>query len=220
MKNIIGLVRVSTRMQGETRNGLESQRAEIERWASYNGYNLVTILEEVGSGRLPLHDRPVLQAAISMARKLKCQVVVTKEDRCSRDAGVSRELMQKKKLVMSIALGEKADGFVQHIMQGIAEKEASVGSERTKAGLAAAKARGVLLGNRTNLNEAREIAVESIKSKADRFAEKLRPTIERMLRDKMSFKAIAAELNSCGTLTARGGLWYSQTVINLVSRWK
>ena len=140
-------------------------------------------------------------------------------DRCSRDAGIARDLMQKKKLVMSIALGDKADSFVEHIFQGLAEKERSIGSERTKAGLAAAKARGVVLGNRTNLPEAREAAVANIKAKADVFAEKLRPTVERMMRDGMSFKAIARELNMNGTTTARGGEWYSQTLINMVKRW-
>jgi DNA invertase Pin-like site-specific DNA recombinase len=218
--NIIGLCRVSTEEQGESRNGLEAQRKEIEVWASQNGYTIVSMIEEITSGSLSVQDRPVLQSALSLARKMKCKIVVSKVDRISRDAAVIHNLMQKKKVVISVALGEQADSFVEHIYAGLAEKERKMIGERTKAGLAAAKARGVVLGNRTNLPEARNIAVKNIKAKADRFADKLRPTIERMVRDKMSFKAIASELNAGGTTTARGGLWYSQTVINLVSRWK
>jgi DNA invertase Pin-like site-specific DNA recombinase len=160
-----------------------------------------------------------MQAALAMAKKLKTKVVVTKVDRCSRDAGIARDLMQKKKLVVSIALGDKADSFVEHIFQGLAEKERSIGSERTKAGLAAAKARGVILGNRTNIEEARALATATIKAKADNFANRLRPTVERMVNAGMSCKAIAAELNTAGVTTARGGAWHSQTVINLVQRW-
>jgi DNA invertase Pin-like site-specific DNA recombinase len=219
-KSFIGVCRVSTREQGQSKNGLESQRAEIERWAAHNGYSLITIMDEVISGSTPLKDRPVMSMALAMAKKMKAQVVVTKSDRCSRDFDISRELMQKKKLVVAIDLGEDADSFVEIIFSGLAEKERKMIGQRTKAGLAAAKARGVVLGNRTNLPVARELAAAAIKEKADRFAARVRPPIERMVKCGMTYAEIAQELNEQHTPTARGGEWSATSVCRIISRWK
>jgi DNA invertase Pin-like site-specific DNA recombinase len=219
-KSFIGVCRVSTREQGQSKNGLESQRAEIERWAAHNGYNLITIMDEVISGSTPLKDRPVMSMALAMAKKMKAQVVVTKSDRCSRDFDISRELMQKKKLVVAIDLGEDADSFVEIIFSGLAEKERKMIGQRTKAGLAAAKARGVVLGNRTNLPVARELAAAAIKEKADRFAARVRPPIERMVHCGMTYAEIAQEMNEQHIPTARGGEWSATSVCRIISRWK
>jgi DNA invertase Pin-like site-specific DNA recombinase len=219
-KSFIGVCRVSTREQGQSKNGLESQRAEIERWAKHHGYSLITIMDEVISGSTPLKDRPVMSMALAMAKKMKAQVVVTKSDRCSRDFDISRELMQKKKLVVAIDLGEDADSFVEIIFSGLAEKERKMIGQRTKAGLAAAKARGVVLGNRTNLPVARELAAAAIKEKADRFAARVRPPIERMVHCGMTYAEIAQEMNEQHIPTARGGEWSATSVCRIISRWK
>jgi DNA invertase Pin-like site-specific DNA recombinase len=64
MKQLIAYCRVSTEMQGVSRNGLEAQRAEIIRFAEFNGYEIVDIVEESASGKLGLDGRPVLRDAI------------------------------------------------------------------------------------------------------------------------------------------------------------
>jgi DNA invertase Pin-like site-specific DNA recombinase len=128
--------------------------------------------------------------------------------------------MQKKKLVVAIDLGEDADSFVEIIFSGLAEKERKMIGQRTKAGLAAAKARGVVLGNRTNLPVARELAAAAIKEKADRFAARVRPPIERMVKCGMTYAEIAQELNEQHTPTARGGEWSATSVCRIISRWK
>jgi DNA invertase Pin-like site-specific DNA recombinase len=218
MKQFIGVIRVSTTSQGESRNGLDSQRAEIVRWAEQNGHTLITIMEEVASGSLPLVERPVMTMALQMARKMKAKVVVSKVDRCSRQADIVHDLMQKKKIVVSVALGEEADEFIQHIYGGLASKERKMIGERTKAGLAAAKARGVVLGNRTNLSEAQEIGREKLRQKADQFAIKLKDQINEFLQAGKNYSQIAERLNSLGVRTARGGDWHCSTISNLVAR--
>lgn len=218
MKNIIGLCRVSTEEQGESRNGLEAQRKEIENWATFNGYTLVSIIEEVTSGSLSIQERPILQAALSLARKMKCKIVVSKVDRISRDASVIHDLMQKKKIVVSVALGEQADSFVEHIYAGLAEKERKMISERTKAGLAAAKARGVMLGNRTNIEVAQANGHKTMMKNADLFALKLKDAVMEMISLNKNYSQIAERLNSLGVATARGGQWHASTVSNLVAR--
>lgn len=223
-KNFVALIRVSTAMQGETRNGLDSQRAEITRWAEYNGYNLVTVMEEVASGSLPLSARPIMSAALSLAKKMKAKVVTTRVDRCSRDAAIANSLM-KRGLVTTIELGEQADKFVSYLNAGLAERDNTVGRERTKRGMAAAKARGVIMGNRKNFPEAQKIGREVVIGKADEFALKMRPAIIRMLKDKMTYKEIAEEFNAHGVPTARRAthpesVWHTSTVGNIINRYR
>lgn len=217
--NFIGLVRVSTKNQGESKLGLLSQRAEIERWAAYNGYNLITVMEEVASGGLPVKERPILKAALALAKQMDAQVVVTKTDRCSRDVEVCHTLMQKKKLVMSLDLGATPDEFVGHIFAGLAAKERKMIGIRTKAGLAAAKARGVILGNRTNLKEAQALGTETQRQRANAFADTMKVTIQAYQKAGMTLKQIADELNAQETRTVRGGNWHTSTIRNVISRW-
>lgn len=223
-KNLVGLIRVSTRMQGETKNGLESQRAEITRWAEYNGYNLITIMEEVASGSLPLSARPIMSAALSLAKKMDARVCTTRVDRCSRDAETANRLM-KRGLVLIIELGEQADKFVSYLNAGLAERDNTIGSERTKRGMQAAIARGVVMGNRTNLAEAQRLGREVNVCAADDFALAMRPIIKGMLAAKMTYKEIAESLNTAGTPTARRAThpesrWHASTVGNIINRYR
>lgn len=220
MKKLIGYCRVSTKEQGESRNGLEAQRAEIERFAAYNGYHLLEVVEEVASGSLGLEYRPILSEVVDRARKLKAKIVVSKVDRVSRDAGLIRKLMHDTRQVIAIDVGEQADSFVEHIYAGLAEKERKMIGARTKAGLQAAKARGVILGNRKNLPEARAKATSVIKANAVAFALKMKPLIERMRKADMTLIEIAEELNMHKIATARGGRWQASTVHNIIKRWE
>lgn len=218
MAKYLGLVRVSTRVQGDSRNGLEGQRAELVRWAEYHGHELVTILEEVGSGGLQLSDRPVLSMALSMAKKMKCCVLTTKVDRCSRVASIANELISTKKVV-TIETGDVKDEFVTYLQAGLAARERSVGAGRTKAGMAAAKARGVVMGNRKNLPEAQRIGREVIKGYADDFAIHMKPTLLRMVGANMTYKEIAEELTKLRVKTARNNtVWYASSVCTIITR--
>lgn len=220
MKKLLGYCRVSTKEQGESRNGLEGQRAEIQRWADYNGYQLMGIVEEVASGGLGLNERLILKATLAQAKKAKAKVVVSKLDRLSRDAGLIRKLMTDTNQVVAIDIGEKADSFVEHMYAGLAEKERKMIGARTKAGLQAAKARGVILGNKKNFHVAQANGIKRIKEKADKFAAHVRAPIERMRKVGMTFVQIAEELNTQGIPTARGGMWQASTVFNVVQRWR
>lgn len=223
-KNIIGLIRVSTSMQGATKNGLDSQRAEITRWAVQNDYNLITIMEEVVSGSLPLSARPVMSAALAMAKKNKARVVTTRVDRCSRDAAIANSLM-KRGLVLTIELGEQADKFVSYLNAGLAERDNNVGSERTKRGMQAAIAKGVIMGNRKNLPEAQALGRQANVNKADQFALRMRPIIMGMVSSKLTYQEMADRLNAVGTPTARRAthpesIWHAATVGKVINRFR
>jgi DNA invertase Pin-like site-specific DNA recombinase len=115
-------------------------------------------------------------------------------------------------------LGADVDPFVLHLFAALAEKERSMISVRTKAALAAAKARGVQLGG-PKLAEARQAAVASIKTLADRNASNVLPVIREIQRaGATSLHQIADALNARGISTPRGGHWYAKSVSNVLAR--
>lgn len=90
--------------------------------------------------------------------------------------------------------------------------------ELTTQGLAAAKARGVVLGNRTNLEDAGRKGQETNARFAAAFAEKVRPAMKPMLDAGLSYREIARRLNAMGVQTARGGVWQAAQVSNIAKR--
>lgn len=218
MKKVFGYTRVSSQEQGKTRNGLEAQAEAIRLFCLYNNYELIEIVEEVRTGADD--DRPVLAAITKRAKKLGAYVVVNKLDRLSRNAIFILQYVNQNSRTIVTQLGEDVDPFMLHVYAGLAEKERMMISDRTRAGLQAKKARGEVLGaSKDILTKACASAKEAVQSKADEFAARLRPTVERMVKEGMSYRAMAEELDRNNTKTARGGSWTAQSVKNLIGRW-
>lgn len=110
------------------------------------------------------------------------------------------------------------DPFMLHLYAALAEKERALISQRTKEALRAAKVRGVVLGNRTNLEDARRRGRESNARGAVDFAEKVKPAIQPLLDRGVSYRQIALRLNKMRVPTARGGVWQAMQVSNIVKR--
>ncbi len=90
-------------------------------------------------------------------------------DRLSRDVHFISGLMAHKTPFLVADLGPDVEPFLLHLYAALAEKERAVISQRTKAALAAAKARGQALGN-PRLADARAIAHAALKAEADAHA--------------------------------------------------
>ena len=115
-------------------------------------------------------------------------------------------------------LGPDVEPFLLHLYAALAEKERGVISQRTRAALAAAKARGQALGN-PRLAEARAIANAAHKAEADAHSAIVAPAIrEAQAAGAKSLRQIAAALNARGIATARGGKWEATTVANILKR--
>ena len=147
-KPIITYIRVSTAQQGRSGLGVEAQRAALNHFAKAEGFEVAREFVEVetGKGADALDRRPQLKAALAAAKKLKCQVAVAKLDRLSRDVHFISGLMAHKVPFIVAELGSDVDPFVLHLFAALAEKERALISTRTRQALAAAKARGVVLG--------------------------------------------------------------------------
>jgi DNA invertase Pin-like site-specific DNA recombinase len=217
----IAYYRVSTQRQGRSRLGLEAQRAVVEQFAASHGYRILEAFTEVesGKGADALDRRPVLSAALAAAHRNRCPVIVAKLDRLSRDVAFIAGLMTKRVPFIVAELGADVDPFMLHLYAALAEKERRLISERTRAALGARKARGAVLGNRTNPADAAALGRDVAVRAADRFAQSTLPLIRVLQRSGISsLRGIAAELNARGVRTARGGRWQVSNVRNILAR--
>ena len=94
-----------------------------------------------------------------------------------------------------------------------------VTSERTKAALAARKARSAGLGNPRNIREAAALGRRSLTADADAFAANVLPVVDSLRANGVrNLRGLAAALDSRGVRTARGGRWQVSNVRNVLRR--
>ncbi len=221
MRQVVAYLRVSTDRQGKSGLGIEAQREAVTRFAAAEGLEVLAEFVEVetGKGCDALDRRPMLRAALAAARKAKAAVVVAKLDRLSRDVSFIAGLMAQRVPFIVTELGADADPFMIHIYAALAQKERAMIADRTRVALAAKKAQGAALGNRTNLPEAQAMGVAAIKGAADEFAANVLPIVRQLQASGVvTVRAIAEALNARNIRTARGGEWHGSTVRNLLSR--
>ena len=210
-------LRVSTERQGQSGLGLEAQRAAVAAHVLGRG-EVVAEFVEVESGKRS--DRPELARALVEAKRTGAVLLIAKLDRLARNVAFIANLLESGAEVTAADMPE-ANRFVLHIMAAVAEQEGRAISERTKAALAAAKARGVKLGwsmperKEEQRRASRKGAVKNAQ-KADQHAANVLPIIRQIAAGGASLRQIAGELNTRGIKTARGGLWYATTVRNIL----
>jgi DNA invertase Pin-like site-specific DNA recombinase len=220
-KPIVAYIRVSTQKQGQSGLGLEAQKAAIERFCANEGYDVVRTFTEVetAKGADALERRPQLKSALNQASAYKCAIVLSKLDRLSRDVAFISGLLAKG-VPFIVTEMPNADPFMLHIYAAVAEQERTKISERTKAALAAAKARGVKLGNphgpKPFTKEIQRQGVAAMQERADARALQFGDIFAEYAG--MSANAVAKALNERGLPSGRGGKWTARSVINVRSR--
>ncbi|QXE92800.1 recombinase family protein [Geomonas subterranea] len=215
----VGYCRVSSKKQGKSGLGLAAQQKMITDYVTATGGELVETFVEVESGKID--ERPELQRAIRTAELVGGRVLVGKLDRLSRDLHFITHL-QKTKVDFVVCDLPNCDSFTIHIYGALAQRERELISARTKAGLAAAKARGVKLGSDNlkyaDMDAARAKGVESVKAMADDFASKVKPMVTALRAQGATLREIAIHLDRAGVKTARGGRWTATAVKNVLAR--
>lgn len=211
----IAYYRVSTDRQGKSGLGLDAQRHAVETYLNGAAAGLEADYVEIESGKD--NERPKLLQALEACRKQKAKLVIAKLDRLSRNLSFIAALMESGVEFVAVD-NPNATKLTIHILAAVAQHEREAISERTKAALQAAKARGTRLGN-PRLNIARQLAHDAIKQAADRFAGNVLPIIrEIQAQGAASANAIAAQLNKRAVKTARGGKWSHVQVANVLRR--
>ena len=139
---LVAYYRVSTRMQKKSGLGLDAQRISVRNYIKSHPGKLIAELTEVESGLKC--DRPVIQEALWYCRVYGAMLVVAKLDRLARSTALIAALMESGVDFVTADV-PMANRFTLHILAAVAEYEARLISERTKAAFAAAKARGTPL---------------------------------------------------------------------------
>lgn len=209
----IAYYRVSTDRQGKSGLGLDAQRSAVTAYSGGRG-TILGEFTEVESGRKI--DRLQLQAALDTAAKHRATLVIARLDRLARNVAFIANLMDSRVDFVACDMPE-ANRLTLHILAAVAEHEREMISLRTKAALAAARERGIRLGN-PDCRGARAVAAERLSAAADRFATTVRPMVEGLRSQGLSLRAVASELNHRGIRTARGSEWQATSVRNLLAR--
>jgi DNA invertase Pin-like site-specific DNA recombinase len=208
-KSFVAYSRVSTGEQGRSGLGLEAQKAAIHDLVrSRGGLLVLPVFVEIESGRKV--ERVKLQKAIAKARLLGATLVVAKLDRLARNASFLMSLVDSGVDVVFCDLPDLPEGavgrFMLQQMAAVAELEAGLISQRTKAALAAAKARGVALGGFRGVKVDPGLGTLARQEKARETARRIAEVIEEIIREEgiSSASGIARRLTEMGVKTPRG----------------
>jgi DNA invertase Pin-like site-specific DNA recombinase len=224
MQKFVSYYRVSTSRQGRSGLGLEAQQAEVEAYVAREVGELVAPpFIEVESGKCK--SRPELSKAIAHARRHKAVLLVAKLDRLARNVAFLSSLMESR-IDFRAVDNPHATRLTIHILAAVAEEEARATSVRTKAALAAAKARGVLLGSARpdhwvgSRLEAR-LKGQKLATKAaakSRIASRIvavddvLPKIKQLRTEGLSLRAISKKLNEEGSFNLQVMPWSPMAV--------
>jgi len=208
----VSYLRVSTDGQGRSGLGLEAQRQAVGAHVAQAGGELVAEFQEVESGKRA--DRPQLAAALAACRTRRAVLVIAKLDRLARNA----------RFLLSVVEGSGEAGvvfcdlptvpagpvgrFLVTQMASVAELEAGLISQRTRAALAVAKARGVKLGNPRPVPATPAMAAVARQARsrqvAERTADMLAVAHQVQAEGARSLRTIATALHEHGVLTPAG----------------
>lgn len=223
-KGLVGYIRVSTDKQGRSGLGLEAQQKAIADYAASVGLPVIAEFKEVESGKND--ERQQLQAAIEHCELTNARLVIAKLDRLSRNVAFVAKLQEAGVKFVCCDMPEANETMVQFLAV-MAQAERNAISERTKAALAAAKARGVTLGN-PKLEEARaarkagsdmSMATAVRVQKSSERANRIMNIIRRSDPDNtMSIADKVRLLNGMGITTARGCKWTRAAVSRVMKK--
>jgi len=212
----VAYYRVSTDKQGRSGLGLEAQREAVQRYLNGGTWTLAAEVTEVESGKW--NDRPELDRALGLCRLYGATLVVAKLDRLARNVAFISKLMESG---VDFVAADFPQANRLTILAAVAEHEAAMISQRTRAALAAAKARGVQLGNPANLRNQLTGSAKGNAAKAtraDKRAADLLPVIAPLKAGGTSLRQIADGLTRRGIPAPRGGTWSAVAVKRILDR--
>jgi DNA invertase Pin-like site-specific DNA recombinase len=218
-KRFVTYIRVSTQKQGASGLGLEAQQKSVGDYLRQHGGTVVQEYREVESGKV--NERPQLQAALKRCRQSKATLLIAKLDRLGRNTAFLMTLRESSVRFICADMPE-ADETTIGMLAVFAQHERKAISDRTTAALAAAKARGVKLGNpklKPGTAATAAAARIGLSAKANAFAEDLRDVIELAKSEGLAtLEDLAEHLTSLSCPTPRGCAWTPMAVSRLLGR--
>ncbi len=220
-QKFVSYIRVSTLKQGASGLGLESQQAVIAQHLAASGGVELAQYVEVESGKTD--DRPQLEAALLHCRQTRSTLITAKLDRLSRNAEFLFKLHNAGVKFIALDMPEVTT-LMLGVLATVAQHERETISARTKAALAARRARGLPLGTPRDLT-AYAVAAgvkgrAALLGKVQKHAADMAPQIERARAEGgcTTLRCVASWLNDQGFVTLRGKQWTAAAVINVERR--
>lgn len=216
ISKLVAYYRVSTEQQGISGLGLEAQKAAVVAYAESQGLEVVAEFIEVESGKDD--DRPELLKAILKTKRTKgAGLIVKSQCRLARKTSKALTIFESVPVVVSDR--PTMTTLEIQLRAIIDEEEARRISERTKAALKAAKARGVTLGKPENMSHVAQVkGAKANTKKANERNKEVTPLVLKLRAEGLGMKAIADQLNAAGRTTAAGGDWHAAQVQRILKR--
>ena len=211
---LVAYYRVSSRQQKRSGLGLEAQRLTVRAYMEACPGKLIAELTEVESGTK--NDRPIIKEALWYCRVYGAKLVVARLDRLARSTALIASLLESGVDFVAADM-PMANRFTVHILAAVAEYEAHLISERTRAAFAAAKARGKPIHSSKHYSKlspaAFEAAIRVRRERSKARALEYAPLL-CVLRDKgESIAGIAAQLTLMEIEPPRHcRRWYPRTI--------
>jgi DNA invertase Pin-like site-specific DNA recombinase len=205
---VIGYTRVSTDGQAKSGAGLGAQRAAIREACKARGWELVRIATDTGSGKATASRVALNEALADLNAGNADALVASKLDRLSRNVpDFARMMAQAAKrgwsvvcLDVDVDTTTPSGELLLNVMSSFSQFERRVIGLRTKEGLAAKRASGVVLGRPSALDPA------------------IRDRIVAERAAGRSLRAIATDLTTEGVATGhKGKQWYASSVRHIVN---
>lgn len=217
MTKYVAYYRVSTDRQKRSGLGLEAQQATVRAFLG-DDWPPVKSFTESESGRN--NHRVELNDALATCRVHEATLIIAKLDRLSRNQRFLMNLIDSGVDVLFCDFPQIPAGatgrFILQQMAAVAELEAGLISERTKAALAAAKGRGVMLGGYRGFKVDGKLGNVAKRAKAAARASDLLPVIDGYRESGITSAAdIARALNNDEIKAPRGGRWQASQVLRL-----
>lgn len=226
LRRFVAYYRVSTAKQGQSGLGLEAQRERVQQFlAGAEGFPPLAEFVEEESGRRS--DRPALAEALAACRVHRATLIIAKLDRLSRNQRFLMELVDSGTEVLFCDFPQIPAGaarrFMLQQMAAVAELEAGLISERTRAALRAKVARDGQWDRKASHHlvpgAGQQAAAAAVRAAADGRAADLLAHLKRLEADGVSsLNALAQHLNAAGIPTARGGQWTATAVRRVKER--
>jgi DNA invertase Pin-like site-specific DNA recombinase len=210
---LVAYYRVSTQKQGRSGLGLEAQTKAVLDYARSIGGEIIDSFQEVESGKNH-SNRLELAKALQLCRQKKAVLVIARIDRLARNLAFVANLMESNVKFVCCDMPEATELTI-HIVASVAQAGRATISKTTKEALAAAKARGQVLGN-PRPETAQPVAIAARSEQARYFREGVYP-LARQLRDRgLPLRQIAQEMNERHIPSCNGCAWYASTVGRLL----
>jgi len=215
--NAVAYCRVSTDQQGKSGLGLESQKQSVEHYAAANGYQIVPppfVEVETGTNK---KNRPQLQAALAKCKEIDATLLIAKIDRLARNVHFISGLMESGVKFTAVDMPQ-VDNLTIHILAAVAEKEAKMISQRTKAALDV-KREQIGEWRVSNLDDdSRKRGANTMREQAIADYKSVAFTAGMLRENGLSYGAIAKKLNDNGFRTRTGKQFQAMTVKRILDR--